>query len=293
MIRSIIIISFVSISSLAFAQTDGGTSDGGGSGGAQEMGGAGSGGASDFSDLNQRSEQLEALGRIRIAQNKKARPKFASLFDQAQSAILKDDTKKAGSSIAKLHEITNLNLYEESRLHLVDYWYYGKLGNKELEFGAASKLMEVGAGNVDSHAFVEAGMRLLKRQYNNQDLGGAIETLNNLRKESESQAELMPIFSVVKKLDDFAEQKTDIVQKITMNETGAWSAKLFRPQFFFNGIAGEINALAFDCTNKQAMLNYKADSVMEIPEAWGVCTMKVTAKPNTAFNLVQMQKKPV
>jgi glycine cleavage system protein P-like pyridoxal-binding family len=96
----------------------------------------------------------------------------------------------------------------------------------------------------------------------------------------------------VKKLDDLAAQQTDIMQKITTNETGNWTAKLLKPHFAFSDVNGEINTLEFNCANKQSTLNYKPGSVMEVPEAWGSCTMKVNAKPNTVFNIIQLQQKP-
>ena len=245
-------------------------------------------------DMSAGFERLDDLDRILNNAKLKANQsssKFASLFNKAQKAVLNNDIKKAEELKVKLNALDGLSDYEKSHLHLLDYWIYGKQGDKELEFESAAKLLDTGAGHVQSDAFVEAGMRLLKRQYNNQDIGGSIQTLNNLRKDSGSQAELMSIVSVVKKLDDFSEQQTDIVQKITVNENGVWSAKLMKPQFFFNAINGEVNTLGFNCTNKQTTLNYKPDSVMEIPEAWGSCTMKVNAKPNTTFNFVQSQKK--
>jgi hypothetical protein len=294
MIKSaIFIISIFFFSALALAQDagGGGGGSGGGSGGGESMGGAG--GASDFSNFDKELEQLEAARNFKGDKKSKARPKFAGLFDKTQNAILKDDLKKADELVLKLREMKPVNDYEQSRLYLIDYWYYGKQGNKELENDAASKLLSIGAGNIDSQAFVEAGMRLLKRQFNNQDIGGAIETLTNLRKEPSSQVELMSVVSAVKKLDDYAEQKTNIVQKITTNETGNWSAKLFKSHFLFSGISGEISTLEFNCINKQSTLAYKPDSVMEIPEAWGSCAMRVNAKPNTSFTLTQLQQKPM
>ncbi|RYY76597.1 MAG: hypothetical protein EOO52_03575 [Gammaproteobacteria bacterium] len=283
MVKSVVfILSIFSLSALSFAQLNGGAGDGGAVRDA-------------FPETNRAVyDHLEEVERaLNEARRKsaKAHPKFGALFDQAQKAIMKDDLIETERLLTKLHEIEDLNAYENSRIYLLEYWYNGKLGNKELEYEAASKLMAVGAGNIDSHAYVEAGMRLLKHQYNNQDLGGAIETLNNLRKDSESQVELMSIVSAVKKLDEFSEQQTDIVQKITINDTGMWSAKIFKPQFYLSAVNGEVSTLGFNCTNKQATLNYKPDSVMEIPEAWGSCTMKVNAKPNTTFNFVQTQKK--
>ncbi len=221
-----------------------------------------------------------------------SRPKFAKLFQQTQDAFLKDDMEKAEKLITKLRELEPSNDYERARLYLVDYWYYGKQGNKERENDAAEKLLSIGEGNIDSPALIEAGMRLLKRQYNNQDIGGAIETLTNLRKDPAAQAELMSVVSAVKKLDDYAEQTTNIVQKITTNEAGNWSAKLLKPNFLFSNISGEINTLEFNCANKQSVLPYKADSVVQIPDSWGSCKLKVNAKPNTAFHLIQLKQKP-
>jgi len=275
MIKSAVLIVLIFFSAFALAQEVGGDVSGGG--------------VSGFAEIDR---ELDALGRNISQLKNKARPGFARLFDQAQAAILKDDLKKADELVIKLREMKSVNDYEQARIHLIDYWYYGKKGDQELENDAASKLLTVGAGNIDSHAFVEAGMRLLKRQYNNQDIGGAIETLTNLRKDSASQTELMSVVGAVKKIDDYAEQKTNIVQKITVGEKGNWSAKLFKPHFAFSDITGEISTLDFNCANKQSTLTYKPDSVMEIPEAWGGCKVKVNAKPGTTFNLIQLQQKP-
>lgn len=285
-----IFVSFF-FSHLVLAQSeDGGGSVGGGGGGGQA-------GAQTYSneigfDGANSKDMLDKYNRDIKDTLHQSRPKFAKLFQQTQDAFLKDDMQKAEKLVTKLRELEPSNDYERARLYLVDYWYYGKQGNKEMENDAASKLLSIGEGNIDSPAFVEAGMRLLKRQYNNQDIGGAIETLTNLRKDPAAQLELMSVVSAVKKLDDYAEQKTNIVQKITTNEAGNWSAKLLKPNFLFSNISGEINTLELNCTNKQSVLPYKADSVVQIPDAWGSCKLKVNAKPNTAFNLIQLQQKP-
>lgn len=222
----------------------------------------------------------------------KASPKFAGIFETARIAILKKDFAKADKSMQKLRQLEKVNDYEQAHINLLDYWYARAQGKPDVEYEAALKVVSTGAGNVEARTFVDIGMLVLKNQFNNQDLGGAIDTLVNLRKESASQNDLAAVPAVTKKLDDLAAQQTDIMQKITTNDAGVWSAKLFKQHFYFSGINGEINSLGFNCTNKQATLPYKQDSIMEIPDAWGSCTMKVNAKPNTSFNIVQMQTKP-
>lgn len=222
----------------------------------------------------------------------KARPKFASVFQTARLAILKEDFPKAEANILKLRQMDNISTYEQAHLHLLDYWNADAQKKQALAEEASVKVVETGAGNIEARTYVDIGMAVLKRQFNNQDLGGSIDTLVNLRKEPQSEADLAAVASVVKKLDDLAAQKTDIMQKITTNESGNWSTKLYKQHFYFTGINGEISSVGFNCANKQTTLNYKQDSIMEVPDAWGNCTMKVNAKPNTSFNIVQMQKKP-
>lgn len=291
MIKSICFLFLISFSSnIVLAQSiDGGASNNGGE--------VGPGGIKTYSndvgfDGTNSKDMLDRYNREIKDKLHQSRPKFAKLFQQTQDAFLKDDMEKAEKLITKLRELEPSNDYERARLYLVDYWYYGKQGNKEKENDAAEKLLSIGEGNIDSPALIEAGMRLLKRQYNNQDIGGAIETLTNLRKDPAAQAELMSVVSAVKKLDDYAEQTTNIVQKITTNEAGNWSAKLLKPNFLFSNISGEINTLEFNCANKQSVLPYKLDSVVQIPDSWGSCKLKVNAKPNTVFNLIQLQQKP-
>ncbi|MFO1388593.1 hypothetical protein [Cellvibrio sp.] len=222
----------------------------------------------------------------------KASPTFAGIFETARVAILKKEFAKADKSMQKLRQLEKVNAYEQAHINLLDYWYAGAQGKPEAEYEAALKVVSSGAGNIEGRTYVDIGMQVLKSQFNNQDLGGAIDTLANLRKEPASQSDLAAVPAVTKKLDDLAAQQTDIMQKITTNESGNWSAKLFKQHFYFSGVNGEISSLGFNCTNKQTTLPYKQDSIMEIPDAWGNCTMKVNAKPNTSFNIVQMQKKP-
>lgn len=221
-----------------------------------------------------------------------ARKDFVAVFTQAQEYIISNKLDKAKAPVEKLHKFTNTNKYEDARVHLIDYWYQGKLGNKAAENEAAAKLMKVGAGNVDGDAFAEAGIRLLKRQYNAKDFGGAIDTLAALRNEPASILELSAIAPAVQKLDDIAASNQNLVQQIKADEKGVWQAKLLRRTFFMDKIKGEISSIDLNCDSKKTTLAYKADSVMSAPDAWGSCSIKVNAAPETSFDFTQLVNKP-
>ena len=240
-------------------------------------------------NIKEMDELLDEAGRKKTTA---ARKEFVTVFTKAQEYITSDKLEKAKEPIEKLHKFPNQNKYEEARVHLIDYWYQGKLGNKEAENEAAAQLMAVGAGNVDGDAFAEAGIRLLKRQFNAKDFGGAIDTLAVLRNEPASILELSAIAPAVQKLDDIAASNQNIVQQIKADDKGVWRAKLLRRTFFMDKIKGEISSIDLNCDSKQTTLAYKADSVMSAPDAWGSCSIKVNAKPETTFDFTQLTSKP-
>jgi hypothetical protein len=221
-----------------------------------------------------------------------ARKEFVASFSSAQEALKADKVKSAKPFIDKLHKTPHPNDYEQARIYLMDYWYEGKLGNRENENEAAKNLLAMGSGKVDPDAFVEAGIRLLKRQYNTKNFGGALITLAQLREESASIVELNSIAGAVKQLDDLSTSTQDLKQEIKTDELGKWSVNLLRTTFFIDKINGEVASIDFACENKQTNLKYVADSVMSTPEAWGKCLLKVNAKPNTTFTFVQSAHKP-
>ncbi len=221
-----------------------------------------------------------------------ARKEFYYAFSNAQDMVVAGRLEQAKRAMTELHKIKTLNRYEESRVYLLDYWYQGKLGDKVKETEALTKLMPIGAGNVDSDAFIEAGIRLFKRQYNMQDYGSAIDTLSYLRKEPKSQAELDAIAPAVRKLDGIAHGTQDIAQQIKVDIKGKWNTKLLRPVFYLERINGEVHSFDFDCENQKSSMPYKPESMITIPASWGSCSVIINSIPDTTFHFVQLINNP-
>lgn len=230
------------------------------------------------------------MNRVLDDQDKKAkliRPYFNKTFGEAQDYILAGKFDKAKKPIEKLHAIDNPSIQEEARVYLIDSWYNAGIGDLGKEAEALTKLMPIGFETIESSAFVQAGMRLLKRQYNAKDYGGAIETLSHLRKDASSVVELNSVAMAVKKLDDMAEGKENILQDIVASEQGEWSTSLLRSSFTIGKVVGNVTSVDFTCTNKSATLTYVADSLMSPPSAWGTCRIKVHSSPKATYTLLQ------
>jgi hypothetical protein len=230
------------------------------------------------------------MNRVLDDQDKKAkliRPYFNKSFGEAQDYILAGKFDKAKKPIEKLQAIDNPSIQEEARLYLIESWYYAGVSDSAKETDALIKLMPIGFETIESSAFVQAGMRLLKRQYNAKDYGGAIETLSHLRKDANSAVELSSVAMALKKLDDMAEGKENIVQEIAANEQGEWGTSLLRSSFSIGKVVGNVTSVDFICTNKSATLAYVADSLMSPPSAWGACRIKVHSSPKATYTLLQ------
>lgn len=230
------------------------------------------------------------MNRVLDDQDKKAkliRPYFNKTFAEAQDYILAGKFDKAKKPLEKLHAIENPSIQEEARVYLIDSWYYSGVSDLAKETEALIKLMPIGFETIESSAFVQAGMRLLKRQYNTKDYGGAIETLNHVRKDTGSTVELSSVAMAVKKLDEMAEGKENIVQEIAANEQGEWSTSLLRSSFSIGKVVGNVTSVDFICTNKSATLAYVADSLMSPPSAWGACRIKIHSSPKATYTILQ------
>lgn len=89
--------------------------------------------------------------------------------------------------------------YEKVRILLLDFWYANKAGDVQKENDVLVEFVALAPNNIDSEIFIDTGIKLLKRQINNQDIGRAVDTLNSLKQDLNSQTGLTKIAPVVKK----------------------------------------------------------------------------------------------
>ena len=235
------------------------------------------------------------MNRVFDDQDKKVktiRPYFSNTLADAQDFILAGKLDKAKKPLDKLHGITHLNVYEEARLHLIDSWYFGRTGELAKEISALINLMPIGADNIEPDAFVAAGMRLLKRQYNSQDYAGAIETLGHLRKVSESSPELLTVLTAVNKLDGLVAGEQNITSQVMADEQGIWRSSLLRPSVYLDKITGTVTSVALDCANKKTNIPYAPDSAITVPASWGACKITINSTPGASYTLIQSVAKP-
>lgn len=245
--------------------------------------------------INNQMKNDAEMNRVFDEQDKKTkqiRSYFNNAFADAQDFIVAGKFDKAQKPLAKLHSIENLNIYEAARLHLIDSWYFGQTGEQAKETAALLKLMPIGAETIEPNAFVAAGMRLLKRQYNTKDYAGAIDTLAQLRKCPESGTELASILPALTKLDELAVGTQAISSQITADEEGHWGSSLLRPSFYLDKITGRVISIDFDCLNKKLNIPYTPDSVINAPAAWGACKIQINSTPGASYSLIQSAVAP-
>lgn len=68
---------------------------------------------------------------------------------------------------------------------------------------------------------------------------------------------------------------------------GPWSQALVGRTFTFGDVTGEIRRLVVDCERHSERLLYHAGTDWTIPESWGACMLRVSAKRDTTFRLYE------
>ena len=68
-----------------------------------------------------------------------------------------------------------------------------------------------------------------------------------------------------------------------------WRHPLTARTFTIAGVGGRIRDVRVECEATEAELEYQADVDWTIPQAWGACTVQVSAKRGTTFALYELQ----
>jgi hypothetical protein len=71
--------------------------------------------------------------------------------------------------------------------------------------------------------------------------------------------------------------------------SATWSHPLGARAFTIAGVNGRIRDLLVACDAAEARLEYQAEVDWTIPEAWGACTLRVSAKRGTTFAVLELE----
>lgn len=75
-----------------------------------------------------------------------------------------------------------------------------------------------------------------------------------------------------------------------IQKSGNWWHRLSRNRFSFADIQGELDSVELRCDNKREIYTVASDSVWNIPQSWGRCSMMVIGDPQATFSLLELKQ---
>ena len=219
---------------------------------------------------------------------------FVELYQSSIKTLEEEpvDLIKASSLISKMESNKHLNRFSLVHLFLVKFKYVNKFGTNNEKIEAIKQLLvferwatESKGKVLDNSLAVLVRRNLVNLYIETQRYGDALLAMLNLENidpyakaaYSESKAKMHEIY--------YNDQL--VSTNIVLTERGYVSVILFKRNFTFSNIEGQIRTVKLRCRNKFTELHFNPESDYKIPKSWGTCHIQVIGEVGTSAQLVQ------
>lgn len=226
--------------------------------------------------------------------NMGASDSFISSYQQFFAHIEANQVDKAEKIVSSLHELENLNRYENAWLSNMDGIVAGKLKDDEREMSSIARAIASGGGSkhikqvFDDEYFGYLHQRLLMLQGLNGLYGAALKTLEKIEALSNADALMPPIEKILAGIKEHLSSQRNLLVDLTLNDEGHYFHRLARNQFAFVSIDGQLNTVEVRCDSHYESFTIAIDHIWKIPKSWGQCQLLIKGHENTRFNLVEL-----
>ena len=219
-----------------------------------------------------------------------ARAWFVRTYRATLSAIEDGDQDKADRLLEELDSGGPLNLYEDAFLHVAKSGYYAKWGDEQQQLKALDRA--VGHRTAEKR-LPEALYTTLQRArflllVRTQDYGRAIETFEKLTEYALDEEVLAPLQMVVDELGTLRVDDRGYSVPGDFADRYTWSYTLFKDEFFFADVEGEIEEIKLRCAKKYVFLRFDFDLQYKIGREYLPCHLQLIGDPGTTFKLTQL-----
>jgi len=215
---------------------------------------------------------------------------FAKIYRALTKAVEDGDRTTADKLLAKLEEEPKRNLYEDAYLHIGKHAYYANWGDERQQLDALDRAV--------AHKFAEEHLpqHLLQAMHRarfvlllkTKDFERAIQTFKLLEGYDLEESVVQALQNV---LDDLAVVKADeSIYSVPgdFKERTSWSYHLFKDEFYFMDVQGEIEEIKLRCPTKYVFFRFDPEIEYKIANnVTGSCHLELVGSPGTTFTLVQ------
>jgi TonB family protein len=231
-----------------------------------------------------------------LERNTCASDSFISSYQQFFAHIEANQVDKAEKIVSSLHDLENLNRYENAWLSNMDGIVAGKLQDDEREMSSIARAIASGGDGGSKHIkqvfddeyFGYLHQRLLMLQGVNGLYGAALQTLEKIEALSNANALLPPLEKIIAGIKEHLSSQRNLLVELTLGDDGHYFHRLVRNQFAFVSIDGQLNTVEVRCDSHYESFTIASDHTWKIPKSWGQCQLLIKGNENTRFNLVEL-----
>ena len=214
---------------------------------------------------------------------------FVRIYKSAMRVIAEGDRDQADRYIASLEKQTRLNLYEDAYLHVAKYNYYAKWGDEHQQLRALDRAVahEFGEKHLPEDLFVNCQRARFMLLVNTQDYERALRTNALLRTYDLDEAVVAALDTVVERINALRSDDRAYTVPGDFGERTSWSYNLFKDEFFFEDVEGDIAEVKLRCRMDYVFFRFEPDIKYKVREN-DRCHLELVGNPGTTFTLTQL-----
>lgn len=221
-----------------------------------------------------------------------ARRKFMRRYKEIQSLMGSGDIDAAESLLDETMAMGEWNLYEYSRLWLLDSGIANARGDRQAQLDALRKVIGKKGDFVEEDVANAILPIMLQLELSLAQYSDAIETYNEMTKTSQLSEEYQPLVNAINRVLAALDSR-QILQspaEISMcdNCPGRWTYKPLRRDFEFSNVVGKLDEFELRCDWRLFHSAIEDDLSWSIPAEWGKCQLNVYGTPGTTFDFLEL-----
>ena len=252
-------------------------------------------GQSDFEPANFQGQPLDAGHSVTYQFEMEggsmgARVWFVRVYKALMDAINNGDREDADEYLARIGSRDAPNLYEDAYLHVAKSAYYANWGDEGQQLKALNRAADHGFSQqrLPAELFIPLQRARFLLLVQSQDYARAIQTFEFLAEHSADEAPVAALQTVVDSIEALRTDDRGYSVRGDFGDRTSWHYKLFKDEFFFDDVDGEIEEIKLRCQGKYVFFRFDPNMQYKIGADYQPCYLELIGDPATTFKLTQL-----
>ncbi|MDE0421821.1 MAG: energy transducer TonB [Gammaproteobacteria bacterium] len=219
-----------------------------------------------------------------------ARPHFVRTYKALIRAIGSGDRDVADERLRQLDSDSVANLYEDAYLHVAKYNYHAKWGDDQQQLEALDRAVghDTAEKRLPEPLYVSLQRARFGLLVRDRDYQRALETYETLSGYELEEPVLAALATVAGRLETLRDDDRAYSVPGDFGDRFSWSYGLFKDEFLFQDVDGEIEEIKLRCARKFIFLRFDPAIKYKTNPDYQPCHLELIGDPGTTFTLTQL-----